>query len=782
MLGAYAAAVLICAASLALGEALLRLCGWRRWSWLSASVGLAALTVICGVAVRVPGRATTAATAATALTIASVLYLWGRAVGLGDAARAGLPVAIVAGAVTSIPFAVSGGVGVLGVGLDNDDMAAHLLIADWLRDPGEGTPSFVEGGYPFGPHAVVAAVAQGPGVDLIQAFAGLTLALAILTGLTALHVLGDLSFAWRTVGATLVALPYLGAAYLAQGAFKEPLQALLIIGFALMLGELLRAAPAQDSDLAEETARGRGPGRARQAITRAAPFGVLLAASVFNYSLPGALWMASLAVVLLAAWYLRHRLPVARPALQLRMPAAIVAAAVVLVALLTLREWGRIAEFSQLDVLRDEAGNLGNLGRPLSPLEALGVWPTGEFRISPADAGVPEPVFYAGAALAMVLVAIGLVAAWRRGNLALPAALGVAAAIYVAAEAISTPYMSAKALAIAAPVVMLIALRGILPLRSPLARGLAAIFAVAAAGSTLLVLRGSPVAPDAHAAELGSFRPLVQGKRVLFLGRDGFVAFWLRGAEVSTHVVNHYNTDQVSARFGSNRAEEKYDFDALAGHVLRRFPYVITTTSAHASEPPRGFELVRSTPSYRLWKGRGRVPGRGTLPESSAPGAVLDCDTEKGRRLSRREGVAAVWPSPPVEGSESEWSPGPDATHTSAATQELELAPGKWDISLEYDSPRPLEVTAPGLDAALPANLDYRGPTPYFPVGRIEIERKENVAFRVTTAAPPLIGRLLGGSRQAHLRSLAATPAGPVKHVPLSEACGRYVDWYRLKR
>ena len=65
--------------------------------------------------------------------------------------------------------------GILGVGLVNDDMASHLIIADYVTDPAGTVPSFVKGGYPIGPHAVVAAVATGTGVGLVEAFAGLTL-------------------------------------------------------------------------------------------------------------------------------------------------------------------------------------------------------------------------------------------------------------------------------------------------------------------------------------------------------------------------------------------------------------------------------------------------------------------------------------------------------------------------------------------------------------------------------------------------------------------------------
>ena len=46
----------------------------------------------------------------------------------------------------SIPFIAAGDVGILGVGLVNDDMASHLLIADYVADRYRSRPSFVEGG------------------------------------------------------------------------------------------------------------------------------------------------------------------------------------------------------------------------------------------------------------------------------------------------------------------------------------------------------------------------------------------------------------------------------------------------------------------------------------------------------------------------------------------------------------------------------------------------------------------------------------------------------------
>ena len=69
--------------------------------------------------------------------------------------------------------------------------------------------------------------------------------------------------------------------------------------------------------------------------------------------------------------------------------------------------------------------------------------------------------------------------------------------------------------------------------------------------------------------------------------------------------------------------------------------------------------------------------------------------------------------------------------------------------------------------------------------------------FTVTVDRPPLIGRLLGTESRAYLGRLVATPLQPTENgevvpieeiggddlrerVPLSEACGRYVDFYEV--
>ncbi|MEK6328354.1 MAG: hypothetical protein AABM66_12650, partial [Actinomycetota bacterium] len=133
MLGAYASVAVLIAVSIAAGQAILSLCGRRRSSWLAGPVGLAAVLVVSGIAIKLPGHGTAVAIALAvlfALSLAS-LVKGGRVAG-GDpglaVAAAGLVLIL-----ASIPFIVNGRVGSLGVGLVNDDMASHLLIADWLN-------------------------------------------------------------------------------------------------------------------------------------------------------------------------------------------------------------------------------------------------------------------------------------------------------------------------------------------------------------------------------------------------------------------------------------------------------------------------------------------------------------------------------------------------------------------------------------------------------------------------------------------------------------------------
>jgi hypothetical protein len=790
LLAAYGSLALLCAAAVVVGQAILSLCGRREFTWLSGPVGLAAIVVASGIAIKLPGHATAAAIALGAVLVAAaaLLALRGGAVGFGEALRVGLPAALLSLLIASIPFIVNGRVGILGVGLVNDDMAYHLLIADWLSTRTGDMPVLIHQGYPVGPHALAGGINSAIGAGLVRAFAAITLATTVLVALVAAELLRPLRPAPRTLAAAAVALPYLAAAYLAQEAFKEPIEALFLLSFGLLL-------PAARTPL------------------RAVPLGVIAAGAAYTYSFPGLLWLAAAGAVYVAlelVWRTRgtHAVNVrssdARTVRSMdakRSPRAYSAAAtgavVIVLLALTAPEWSRMVDFSHFRAFRHSAlsAGLGNLRHQVSPLEALGIWPASDFRLSAADATAPAAAFYLGALAAAAALALGLPRWVRRHGLAVPSALASAAVIYVGARLFGTVYTSAKALAIAAPLVTLIALGGLLDHaeRSPGAyptvpwrQLLAVVVALAILASSFLILRQAPVGPTDHAAELAELRPLVGGGDVLFLGRDNFIAYELRGARPFTAVRNFYDPNYVKPDLRLADVFQKFDFDSVRPRTLRRFAYVITTRAAYASGPPPGFSPIARTPTFQLWKRTGPVGPRHTLAEGASPGAPLDCRTGAGRRISRNAGTATIFRTTPVTGAR--WSPSATVQSGAPVSQALHVPAGRWEVSIQYDATRPLRITAPGFDSSLPGNLDYRGSVPFYPAGRIAVAKPGPVTLTVSVERPPLAGRLLGAKSEAHLGAIALSRSGGSGQrpdpgeaettVPLRRACGRYVDWY----
>jgi hypothetical protein len=775
VIGAYATLAALVAASVVVGLAVLSLSGRREPSWQAAPVGLAALLAVAGIAANAaPGVVTAAAVVLVALR---------RPPGLGAFLAAGVPAALLAVLVASLPFIAAGRVGILGVGLVNDDMASHLLMSSWLAEGYTPEPVLIDQGYPLGPHALVAGLAEAFGTRQIDVFAGLTLAVPALLALLAFGALERLSFAWRTFAAAATALPYLIAAYLAQEAFKEPIMALFLLAFALWLPRIERA---------------------REGIV----LGVLAAGTMYVYSFPGLVWLVGAAVV----W---GGIELARGWRGGRLVLAVSGVAAGVALLLVATDLDRLRDFVDFRALDpDEAneGGLGNLRGHISPLEVLGIWPTSEFRLSAGAGSLPAAVFYAGGLLGLLALALGTPRWIRNHGWSVPAALIAAALVYIAARSFGTVYTSAKALAVAAPLITLIALGGLLgqvggePVSrsEDIVRGrrrmrrrrrgrsdgrdaglpgaiLAGLVLVLAAFSSFLVLRQAPVGPEDHMDELAEFRPIVQGEPVLFLGRDNFVLYSLRGSRPYTHVRNFYDPYFVEPNFELKDVASKFDFDSVAAEKLDRFPYVITTRAAYASGPPQSYRFVAETDSYVLWRAGPvgpRVPAE-TGPEPTGP---LEC-----RPVRRFTGGVAA-PQSTVRAEASSWAPSATIEGDSPSSIELTLPAGRHHLSLQYDATRPVTLSAPGFHATLPGNLDYRGTAPFWPAGTIRLAEAGTVAIEAGVEDPPAVGRLLRADSVAHLGALVATStAGGDIHsaAPYPGAgqgrglvrCGDDADW-----
>jgi hypothetical protein len=615
VIGTYAAVLAVCGASLALGQAVVGLCGVRRWSWLSPAVGFALLCAVCWATVRLPGDGLVSALLVLALTISAVVYLAGRVEGGREALRAGLPVGLLALAAASLPFAVEGHFGILGTGF-NPDMSQHLLATDRLADG--ATSQLLREGYPLGPHAVVVALSKGLGIGLVQGFGGLTVAIAILAPLTALTAFASQPPVRRTAAALLVGLAYLVASYFAQGAFKETAQALLILAFLLALRDSNRALQAHP--------------------LRFIPAAVLAIGTIYIYSFPGLIWLVAIAAIWMAMEAAKRRLSAggvgvgrtpppggcggqgseAPSALSRRPeqrvgqggrptpttgPAAAYATSLALIvfAVGALPELSRMIDFHSFETFDPDGPGLGNLFGQISPFTALGIWPSGDFRVAPGDGAAPAVAFYLGSAFATALLLAGLARCVRRGERAVLAGVVAVACVYAAARVGGTPYTAAKALEVAAPV---LALAIVLPLvcswrvsgpysgkranrGSQPALGALVAFALIAGACSLLALANTPVGPSSYSPALTGLRPLLGADPTLVLAPESlledehgarYLAWELRGGRVCIE---------------SERAA-----DGAAPPGIR----FVVTEGAPVDRPFPGFTLRRLARPYAVWE------------------------------------------------------------------------------------------------------------------------------------------------------------------------------------
>jgi hypothetical protein len=298
MLGVYASAATIVVASLLLGRAGLTVLGLTAPTWLSGAVGFAAMTIVFPMLIRLPGRAATASILIGLALIASILFLW-RGARRGSWTRRadpssrlggrrprpkppiGLVVSLLVLAAASLPFAFNERNGVLGEGIYTNDQAAQLYWTNWLQHDTGPEPGPVRFGYPTGPQSIAAVAAESTNTSLLSSFNGLLLAIPVLTALTALAGLEGLPRGRRIIAASLTGLPYLGASFLAQSAFKETAMALLVLAFAVTLHCLA------SSIRGLALRKGRHPERAWLCALV-----ILAAASLFIYSVPGLIWFA----------------------------------------------------------------------------------------------------------------------------------------------------------------------------------------------------------------------------------------------------------------------------------------------------------------------------------------------------------------------------------------------------------------------------------------------------------------------------------------------------------
>lgn len=764
--------LLIVAGSLVTGRAITRACGQEKWWGIEPAVGFAALMAVEGLLARVPG---TRAALIAGLVVLAAASLWI----LRRPRREDLPgspffwvAGLIAALLLTIPFAVTGHWGLLGMGYNND-LGLHLAWAEWLRS-GFGTePS---DGYPLGPHGLAASLSTIPDFALGRVFIGQVAAIAVLTVMTAWAAVEPLGRWRRLLAAILVGLPYLMVSYFAQAAFKELAAAMFLLAFVIALPRLT-------------------PLPAERRLRAAFPLIVLLLGIVFTYSFPGLAWpAAALLAWLLADPDFRARLKPASIWNWLKRPAVWIS---VLVSAGLVAALAFVGPFGFGDAFSEVAAS--NAFGPVSVLEGLGIWLTSDYRLA-GNLDTPVPALLGAISVLALLVSLWW---WRKEPRSpYPLAFLACAVLYLISLPWVGDYSLAKALVIAAPVTMVVILTALLS--GP--RGgwkpsqgmdfgawvtLATIFVIGAAASSLIVLRDASVSPPGHAKELGAFKREVKGSTVLYADQDRFAPYYLTGAKVSVPLADFPDPDIVEnpkKPFQGDTGQGVIDFDSFEGESLQNFDYVITSSASFQSEAPAFFEEVDRTNSYILWKRIDDAYNRPILNEATLPGRLVDCSKGGGQYFSTEvDGTATLMPRT-VLALRDQWTPSPDLHQGDSASLTLDLTPGFWWISMQYFTPMGFKLTTdqgferffkPALDGQRLVNQETGSNGQYWPAGVIEVKKAGPVTFTAKSAEPTAIQRLSGYSRITKLGRVAAMRGQGRWKVAMNQICGQWVDWFK---
>jgi hypothetical protein len=475
-----------------------------------------------------------------------------------------LGTAIAVFAVFAAPVVLSGEATFAGY-IKLDDTATYFAMTDRVmehaRDLAGLAPSTYEAtlattlaiGYPTGVLMPIGIGHALLGYDLAWIFQPYIAFLAAMLALSLYALLGPLvsQRPLRALAAFVAAQPAILFGYSLWGGIKELAGALLFALLAVLVPWTLRP----------------------QASARTVlPLAAVCAGIVCVLSLPAAAWLFP-AVVIAAVFVLR------RPVRSLPAKLGLFAAAVLVLAvpaIVAAIDW-----LPKVSNFRAET-ELGNLFGPLSKLQAFGLF--------------------------------GLWWAWRRGAWELPTYLGIVAVGSGAVVAVSSPWVSGKAIAMAAPAFLAAALAGCAALFGLGRRVEAAVAAIAITGGVLwsnaLAYHDVSLAPRGQLHELETIGHSFAGQ-----GPALMTSYEPYGARHFLRNADPEGASELRRRFdylldgrmldkGESADIDRFQLDGILDYrtlVLRRGPA--------ASRPPSVYQLVRSGRYYEVWQ----------RPESGGP-------------------------------------------------------------------------------------------------------------------------------------------------------------------
>jgi hypothetical protein len=572
-----AASALLFAVCGGLGLGVARLAG-RLPGALVPACGLAAAAIVGGILADVAHALIVPVLAALAAAGAVAGHRRLRGVDLAAAAAA-----LGALALYTAPFVLAGEATFAGY-IKLDDTATWLAITDRIMDAGPNTdglaPSTYEAvlaanfgnGYPVGGFAPLGFASRALGTDpawLFQPY------MAVMGAILALALWELARFAVparavRSVVAVGASCSALLVGYYLWGGIKELLTAAL---FAALTAAAVRV---PRDDVRALT----GPAVAAAGLVAVGGAGALA------WALPG--------VAILVARGVRSGGEARGPA-SLALLAIAGAGALVAALLLT---GASLSPFRGSFTNQDD---LGNLAEPLEPAQLAGIWPALDFRFDPDS----DWLAYGLIALAVGAAAFGLVRALKRGDAGLATLVIGAAAVCAAVAVLASPWLDAKALAIASPAVLLAALTGATQLPPPAASRVACTAALLAGVAWSLVTQwgGASLAPRDQLAELE-----VIGERLEGGGPTLITEYQPYGArhflrDADPEGASELRRRLVPLRDGTTADKGEWvDTDDLSLAALAPYRAVVLRRSPEQSRPPGDFARTWTGEHYEVWE------------------------------------------------------------------------------------------------------------------------------------------------------------------------------------
>jgi hypothetical protein len=529
-------------------------------------------------------------------------------------------------AVFAAPVVLSGDATFAGY-IKLDDTATFLALTDRAMEHGrslqglapssyEATLAFNLPFYPLGsllPLGYGAAIVGQDAAWVFQPY------LAFLAALLALAL-------YRLAGLVLVSRPARAVAALLAA------QAALLYGYSLWGGvkEVAAAAlVALAAALTSETFKARGSALALL------PLGIAAAALVGVLSIGAAVWLVP-AFGVVGFILIRRRARV-RP----------IALAAVGVALLMPSLAVARLMFGEgvLSSVRDEA-ELGNLVHALSPLQLFGIWPVGDFRFRPER--INEA--YVLIALLAVFAIAGLLVAAARRAWELPLYVGGAVGAAVLYGVVTSPWIGAKALAIASPAVVLAAVVGALALfgvrrvEGAVALGL---IALGIGWSNALAFGEATLAPRDQLAELEAIGKQFdgQGPALMTEYQPYGVRHFLR--ELDAEGASELRRNLIPLRDGTTVQKGGFaDLAAFDPDAVLAYPTLVLRRTPVGSRPPASYRLVWQRRFYEVWQRPQSISVSAVEFPKCAPPVTVDGTTFSATRSGRYE----LWVSGSVRG------------------------------------------------------------------------------------------------------------------------------------